>query len=95
MTANTLSRAIACVATLLIGGCGAVRYPTYYALNVAPSPNPAADAGHRSVAVAVRQFETADYIRQGRTSTGRRQKRSASTTITGGPPILTRQSRPR
>jgi uncharacterized lipoprotein YmbA len=66
MTANTLSRAIACVATLLIGGCGAVRYPTYYALNVAPPPKPPADGGHRSVAVAVRQFETADYIRQGR-----------------------------
>jgi uncharacterized lipoprotein YmbA len=66
MTANTLLTATACVATLLMGGCGAVRYPTYYTLNVAPAPTPAADDGHRSVVVAVRRFETADYIRQGR-----------------------------
>jgi uncharacterized lipoprotein YmbA len=66
MTANTLLTATACVATLLTAGCGAVRYPTYYALDVAPAPKPAADGGRRSVAVAVRRFETPDYIRQGR-----------------------------
>jgi uncharacterized lipoprotein YmbA len=56
----------ATVAALLIAGCGPVRYPTYYALSVAPTPKPAADAGRRSVAVAVRRFQTPDYIRQGR-----------------------------
>jgi uncharacterized lipoprotein YmbA len=66
MTAKTLSTIIACVAALLIGGCAAVRYPTYYALNVAPALKPAAADGRRSVAVAVRRFETPDYIRQGR-----------------------------
>jgi uncharacterized lipoprotein YmbA len=65
MTAKALLTPTACVAALLIAGCGAVRYPTYYALNVAPAPKPAAD-GRRSVAVAVRRFETPDYIRQGR-----------------------------
>ena len=66
MTAKALWTATACVAALLIAGCGPVRYPTYYALNVAPAPKPAADDGRRSLAVAVRRFETPDYIRQGR-----------------------------
>jgi uncharacterized lipoprotein YmbA len=64
MTANTLLTA--CVAVLLTAGCGSVRYPTYYALNIAPASTPAAADGRRSVAVAVRRFETPDYIRQGR-----------------------------
>jgi uncharacterized lipoprotein YmbA len=66
MTAKALFTATACVAALLIAGCAAVRYPTYYALNVVPAPKSAADGGRRSVAVAVRRFETPDYIRQGR-----------------------------
>jgi uncharacterized lipoprotein YmbA len=66
MTAKTFLTATVSVAALLMSGCGAVRYPTYYALDVAPAPKPAADGGRRSVAVAVRRFETADYIRQGR-----------------------------
>jgi uncharacterized lipoprotein YmbA len=66
MTLKTFLTATACIAALLMAGCAAVQYPTYYALNVAPAPKPAADDGRRSVAVAVRRFETADYIRQGR-----------------------------
>jgi len=66
MTLKTFLTATVCVASLLMAGCAAVRYPTYYALNVAPAPKPAADDGRRSIVVAVRQFETADYIRQGR-----------------------------
>jgi uncharacterized lipoprotein YmbA len=66
MTVKTPLTAIACVAALLTAGCGSIRYPTYYALNVAPAPKPAADTGRRSLGVAVRRFETADYIRQGR-----------------------------
>jgi uncharacterized lipoprotein YmbA len=66
MTVKTLVPAIACFAALLMASCASIRYPTYYALNVAPAPKPAADDGQRSVAVAVRRFETADYIRQGR-----------------------------
>ena len=38
MTAKTLLTATASVAALLTAGCGAVRYPTYYALDVAPAP---------------------------------------------------------
>jgi uncharacterized lipoprotein YmbA len=66
MTTRLLLTATACVAALLMAGCGAVRYPTYYALTVAPAPKPAADDGRRRAAVAVRRFETPDYIRQGR-----------------------------
>jgi len=67
MSANPVLSTTACVAALLIAACG-VRYPTYYALTVTPAPTLAADAdaGRRAVAVAVRRFETPDYIRQGR-----------------------------
>ena len=66
MTLKTFLTATVCIAALLMAGCAAVRYPTYYALNVAPQPKLAASDGHRTVAVAVRRFDTADYIRQGR-----------------------------
>jgi uncharacterized lipoprotein YmbA len=66
MSAKPLLTATACVAALLLAACGAVRYPTYYALTVAPEMKPAAADGRRSVAVAVRRFDTPDYIRQGR-----------------------------
>jgi uncharacterized lipoprotein YmbA len=66
MTANTLAARGACVAALLMAGCGEIRYPKYYTLNVVPAPKPAADDVRRSVAVAVRRFDTPDYIRQGR-----------------------------
>src|SRR5437879_2025832 len=64
MTAKPYLTATAAVAAVLMTACGAVRYPTYYALNVAPKP--AAADGHRSVAVAVRRFGAPDYLRQGR-----------------------------
>jgi uncharacterized lipoprotein YmbA len=66
MTSNTLVTATACVSALMMIGCGAARYPKYYALNVASAPKPAADDALRPVAVAVRRFDTPDYIRQGR-----------------------------
>jgi uncharacterized lipoprotein YmbA len=66
MTAKAFLTVSASVAALMTAACGAVRYPTYYTLNVAPAPMPAADDARRPVAVAVRRFETPDYIRQGR-----------------------------
>jgi uncharacterized lipoprotein YmbA len=51
---------------LLMTACAAVRYPTYYALNVAPDPPPVGDDGRRALVVAVRRFDAADYIREGR-----------------------------
>jgi uncharacterized lipoprotein YmbA len=66
MTANTLLTVTACVTALLTAGCGEVRYPKYYGLNIVPPSKPAADDVRRSVTVAIRRFDTADYIRQGR-----------------------------
>jgi hypothetical protein len=66
MTAKPLVTTTACAAALLMAACGSARFPTYYALHVAPQPKPAASDGRRTMAVAVRRFDTADYIRQGR-----------------------------
>jgi len=66
MSDKNLVTATACVAALLLTGCGTIRYPTYYTLNIVPPPKTAADAGHRSLTAAVQRFATPDYIRQGR-----------------------------
>ena len=66
MTGRTLVTAMACIAALLLAGCGEIRYPKYYALNIVAPTKPAADDARRSVTVAVRRFDTPDYIRQGR-----------------------------
>src|SRR6266699_3767459 len=57
----------ACIAALLITGCGGrVRYPKYYTLDIVPALKPASDNARLPVAVAVRRFETPAYLRQGR-----------------------------
>jgi uncharacterized lipoprotein YmbA len=66
MTAKPLLTATACAAALLMAACGSARFPKYYALNVAPQPKPAASEARRTESVAVRRFDTANYIRQGR-----------------------------
>ena len=52
--------------TLLTCGCGAVRQPTYYSLALAPQIRDASEHSTHPVTVAVRQFETPAYLRQGR-----------------------------
>lgn len=53
-------------ALLLMPGCGKVRYPDYYTLALAPSP-PRTGNGERTLgSLAVRDFETPSYLRQGR-----------------------------
>ena len=66
MTERTTLTATACVAALLLAGCGEIRYPKYYTLNIAPPSKAAADDVRRPVTLAVRRFDTPDYIRQGR-----------------------------
>jgi ABC-type uncharacterized transport system auxiliary subunit len=51
---------------LLLGGCGAVRYPTNYILNF-PPPAPRVQSASASLGpVAVRTFRCPDYICEGR-----------------------------
>jgi ABC-type uncharacterized transport system auxiliary subunit len=52
--------------TLLIPGCGRIKYPSYYALSIAPELKPEVNGKHTPVTVAVQQFETPEYLRQGR-----------------------------
>jgi len=67
MTAKNLARASAGLIALLTAGCGGkVLYPTYYALNIAPPPKPATSGPRIEGTLAVRRFETAPYLRQGR-----------------------------
>ena len=60
------STALALMLTLLavLVGCGGVRYPKYYTLNVPPPPDPPAEEGVRT-SVAVREFQSPAYLRQG------------------------------
>jgi len=64
---KTLVLAWALLAALLTAGCGGkIRYPRYHTLAVAPAPKPAGDDTQSLGTVAVRKFETAAYLRQGR-----------------------------
>jgi ABC-type uncharacterized transport system auxiliary subunit len=67
MPANKLTVMTACTLILLISGCmGKVRYPTYYTLSTAPAIKRDSGTPHWKATVAVRQFETPMYLRQGR-----------------------------
>jgi ABC-type uncharacterized transport system auxiliary subunit len=61
-----LSIVAALMLTLLpaLAGCGRVRYPRYYTLNVPPAPDPVAEENPRT-SIAVRQFQSPGYLRQG------------------------------
>jgi len=58
-----LTTALVLMVTLLpaLSGCGRVRYPAYYTLNL-PAP-PAAENVRTSI--AVREFQSPNYLRQG------------------------------
>jgi ABC-type uncharacterized transport system auxiliary subunit len=59
--------AICCAIRILIVLCGcggAVKYPSYYTLNVPPPPDPQAHAQTHAT-LAVRQFQAPEYLRQG------------------------------
>jgi len=44
-------------------GCGKVKYPAYYTLNLPPAPDPPAQETQTSI--AVREFQAPGYLRQG------------------------------
>jgi len=58
---------ISCVLTILIGLCGcagAVKYPSYYTLHVPPPHDPPAQGNVHAI-LAVREFRSPAYLRQG------------------------------
>src|SRR5258708_7433640 len=55
---------ILAISMIFVGCVGKVRYPTYYALHLPPAPAlPTAGQGH--VSLAIREFRSPDYLRQG------------------------------
>jgi len=58
--------ALALILTLLpaLSSCGRVRYPAYYTLNLPSPPDPPAPENVRT-SIAVREFQSPGYLRQG------------------------------
>jgi hypothetical protein len=48
---------------LCLAGCARARYPSYYTLSLPPAPDPIAEGVH--AAIAVREFQSPSYLRQG------------------------------
>jgi ABC-type uncharacterized transport system auxiliary subunit len=61
-----LTTALVLMVTLLpaLSGCGRVRYPAYYTLNLPAPPDPPAAESVRT-SIAVREFQSPNYLRQG------------------------------
>jgi ABC-type uncharacterized transport system auxiliary subunit len=61
-----LTTALVLMVTLLpaLSGCGRVRYPAYYTLNLPAPPDPPAAENVRT-SIAVREFQSPAYLRQG------------------------------
>ena len=47
-----------------LSGCGRLRYPAYYTLNLPAPPDPPAGESVRN-SIAVREFQSPGYLRQG------------------------------
>jgi ABC-type uncharacterized transport system auxiliary subunit len=62
---RTVTTIVFCLATLtILVGCGKVRYPQYYTLNLPTPPDPP-PAENVHAAVAVREFREPAYLKQG------------------------------
>ncbi len=63
---KNLKTALVLMVTLLpiLSGCGRVRYPAYYTLNLPAPPDPPAAENVRT-SIAVREFQSPNYLRQG------------------------------
>ena len=61
-----LTTALVLMVTMLpaLSGCGRVRYPAYYTLNLPAPPDPPAAENVRT-SIAVREFQSPGYLRQG------------------------------
>lgn len=64
MTKKQLASSCVLKVLIILCGCGAIKYPSYYTLNVPPPPDPPGRANlHASL--AVRQFRSPEYLHQG------------------------------
>jgi len=59
-----IALALALPLCLILSGCGRVRYPSYYTLNLPAPPDPPAPENVRT-SIAVREFQSPAYLRQG------------------------------
>ena len=65
MNKHRVAVVFAVAASIVLSGCmGKVKYPNYYTLNVPPPPDPPAQGGTRP-SLAIRQFRSPVYLRQG------------------------------
>ena len=58
--------AVAIALTVFIPGCAGIKYPSYHTLTMAPELKPAVRGAHPALTVAVQDFQTPAYLRQGR-----------------------------
>jgi ABC-type uncharacterized transport system auxiliary subunit len=62
---KTVTTIVFCLATLaILVGCGRVRYPHYYTLNLPTPPDPPASENAHAT-LAIREFSAPTYLRQG------------------------------
>ena len=62
---RTVTTIVFCLATLvLLAGCGRVRYPQYYTLNLPAPPDPPASENTHAT-LAIREFSAPTYLRHG------------------------------
>ena len=66
MNTKCLASTSACAVMLLAGCGGKILYPNYYALEIPPAPRPAVSDTPLPATLAVRRFESQQYLRQGR-----------------------------
>src|SRR5215468_7325233 len=65
MKKKLIPSSFALVAVIALAGCGgAVKYPNYYTLHIAPPPDPPVQEGVRA-SLAVREFRSPTYLHQG------------------------------
>jgi ABC-type uncharacterized transport system auxiliary subunit len=62
---RTVTTIVLCIAALAIMvGCGRMRYPNYYTLNLPTPPDPPASESNHAT-LAIREFSAPTYLRQG------------------------------
>jgi len=60
----TTARVLMVTLLLVVSGCGRMKYPAYYTLNLPAPPDPPAAENIRT-SITVREFQSPNYLRQG------------------------------